>query len=504
MDGTCELWVARLCLRSIPSTSAVLTRRGIALLTRGIPMALSKKRTLLFSNRASPQEASSRYGRGETQARSCHKPSMRGLRQGLWLPGAPLFLFLLLLLCFSPTVRGSGSQSWWVQNWNYGSSSGGPATWGALYPTCKQTPNSMQSPIDITHATPLDSLVTPLFVTNGNGCLSWTQLNTLDDITIDLTQPGATCTNLYLQYEGFNWVLQELRFKSPSEHTVAGGHFDVEAQMIHQNPSNGHIAIVSVFLNVHDTPSNKNNSFLNTLWTSGPNLPAPSQTIVTAKILTDDFSPYLDLLPGSQNHFQYMGSLTEPPCTEDVDWIIFKDVVTMSSDDLRMIRSVQRTKQNYLSATGGNNRPLQSGYASVQAPINVKYTDGTTIYSPASTSFGASVAAALTAQNLAIAAIVFSLLSFVLVLTAFHTMHGHAKASALENKKKKGEDVEAVPQREHPTRRQAAIKAAGGGGSHATTHAATAATSKKKVAKKHKSINVEDDGDVINPLVLVL
>ena len=102
--------------------------------------------------------------------------------------------------------------------------------------------------------------------------------------------------------------MQELRFKSPSEHTIAGGHYDAEAQMIHVNAVNNHVAIVSVLMNVHDQPTRSNNCFLDTIWKSGPNYAPPSQTTVKPDMIADDFSPYTNFLPGSRNHFQYVGS----------------------------------------------------------------------------------------------------------------------------------------------------------------------------------------------------
>lgn len=341
-------------------------------------------------------------------------------------------MFLLLLTLWLSFQISQAERQWYQQNWGYDSRNSGstscgkgrdmystntacgPASWSnAGHPTCKQTSKSQQSPVDISHAIVDDALLTPLFTTLHGGCFTWTQFNSLDDINIDLTQPDALCTNLQMEYEGFTWVMQELRFKSPSEHSIAGGHYDAEGQMIHVNPRNGHAAIVSVLMNVHDQFTPTNNSFLDAIWKSGPNFAAPSQTTVMPDSRTSDFSPYTDFLPGSRNHFQYVGSLTEPPCTEGVHWFIFKDVVSISSDDLKMIRQSASTQPTYLSATGDNSRPLQSGYASVQPTLPVRYKDGTSVYNlnPAP---GASLTALVSATNLAVAALVLAILALLI------------------------------------------------------------------------------------------
>lgn len=314
---------------------------------------------------------------------------------------------------------GTGSN---MYNSNYNCA---PNAWGNKYPTCSQKATSTQSPIDIANAVVDDTLMTPSFVTM-SPCLTWTQINSLDDVAIDLTQPGYQCTSLKMQYEGYDWILQEMRFKSPSEHTLGGGYYDAEAQMIHVNPTNGHIAIASVFLSA--TNSNHSNVFLNNLWQAGGSKLSTSPNMLYFKNnLLDDFSPYTDFLPGSRNHFQYIGSLTEPPCSEDVDWFIFKDPVVISQNDLKIIRSIPlKMTGNYLSSIGDNNRPLQNGYNSIQPTLIVKYTDGTTQYGSTNVNSNSNAASISNLQqqitsvdNTSIAAIIFALLA--LFLSAYNT-----------------------------------------------------------------------------------
>lgn len=129
---------------------------------------------------------------------------------------------LIIFACLLLVVMTSCQSNWGYNNANSICSSStpcGPNSWKTNYTMCGQKTSSTQSPVDITQAPLDDTLVTPLFITLNSGCFNWTQVNSYDDITLDLTKPGATCTNLYMSYENFNWVLQEIRFKSPSEVT---------------------------------------------------------------------------------------------------------------------------------------------------------------------------------------------------------------------------------------------------------------------------------------------
>ena len=58
------------------------------------------------------------------------------------------------------------------------------------------------------------------------------------------------------------------------------------------------------------------------------------------------------------SYWNYDGSLTQPPCTEDIKWTVIKDVQSISPYQLRRIRASFANFPNY-EASAGNNRALQ-------------------------------------------------------------------------------------------------------------------------------------------------
>jgi carbonic anhydrase len=56
-----------------------------------------------------------------------------------------------------------------------------------------------------------------------------------------------------------------------------------------------------------------------------------------------------DLIPSNSHHFSYHGSLTTPPCTEGVQWIVLRDPITMSAEQVAQ----------FVSIVGRNARPIQ-------------------------------------------------------------------------------------------------------------------------------------------------
>jgi len=226
------------------------------------------------------------------------------------------------------------------------------------------------------------------------------------------------------------WVLQSAVFHSPSEHTLGGGYFDAEVQFRHVSATNQHVAVVSVFLQADPGKlQSVNNTFLNRLW-RGRSLSTLLKTtnMSVDNNLAQNLNPYLDFFPGSQSHFQYVGSSTEPPCTDDWDYFVFENPVSISVSDLQLIRALPRAfKGNYLSPAGDNNRPPQ--YNSL--PVKVRKCEGITINGAFGISSSSSTSNSVT---LVVAALAFVLAVLALALVVFT----HIKLKLFKDETRRG------------------------------------------------------------------
>ena len=213
-------------------------------------------------------------------------------------------------------------------HWSYDGDEA-PQNWSKLSPDfhlCEQ--GKMQSPIDIkdalkVHAHPLDVsyILPPVNVVN-NGHSVQVNVREGDFITLD----------------GERFVLQQFHFHAPSENTLNGKSFPMEAHFVHMD-ADGEIAVVAVMFETGAA-----NPELEKIWQQMPEKTGETVTLKSNVALSA-------LLPKDLTHYRYSGSLTTPPCTEGVRWLVIKQPQTLSEQQLEKFQHVLHH---------ANNRPVQS------------------------------------------------------------------------------------------------------------------------------------------------
>ena len=132
------------------------------------------------------------------------------------------------------------------------------------------------------------------------------------------------------------YQLQQFHFHSPSEHTVDGKHYPMEMHLVHKSAT-GSVGVVAVFIE-----EGKHNQAFDPAWTVLPDAESPRRDLN----MTIDT---LALLPKDHSYYQYFGSFTTPPCTEQVNWVVLKTPISLSKQQIERFRSVIKD----------NNRPVQ-------------------------------------------------------------------------------------------------------------------------------------------------
>jgi len=213
-------------------------------------------------------------------------------------------------------------------HWSY-EGEGAPQNWSKINPEFSECANGKnQSPVDIrntfaVHATPL---------TIRYGVAPESVVNNGHSVQVNVPQ-GDT-----LIVDGETFTLQQFHFHSPSENTIDGKSFPMEAHFVHTNVA-GEITVVAVMFSVGDE-----NKVLAKIWDK-----MPSEVGKPAKI-TDKID-LAKLLPAEQSHYRFSGSLTTPPCTEGVRWLMMKQPQTLSEAQLEKFQHAMHH---------ANNRPVQA------------------------------------------------------------------------------------------------------------------------------------------------
>jgi carbonic anhydrase len=204
----------------------------------------------------------------------------------------------------------------------------GPDLWGNLDPsfkTCKE--GAEQSPIDLIWKKPLTS--------DGNLQFKFTEEDLVAKDTGHSAQvvfSGKQMTNI----RGQIYSLLQIHFHSPSEHTISGKHYPIEAHFVHKDPT-GQLAVLGVMFK----EGAENPALSHVLAHIPSDKSKTNKTLV--KINPSQF------LPTILTYYNYKGSLTTPPCSEGVNWNIFNTPITASKEQIMKLQSFYNN----------NNRPIQ-------------------------------------------------------------------------------------------------------------------------------------------------
>ncbi|MQA21286.1 carbonic anhydrase [Rugamonas rivuli] len=213
-------------------------------------------------------------------------------------------------------------------HWSY-EGENGPANWGKINPEwSKCSTGNRQSPIDIRDGMKVE----------------------LEQITFDyhpssfnVTDNGHTVQVMlsggnFLTVNNRMYELIQFHFHRPSEERVNGKGYEMVVHLVHKD-GEGKLAVLALLLE-----RGKPQPVIQTVWN---NLPLEKLETLAPSTVLDP----LDLIPARRDYFTFMGSLTTPPCTEGVLWLVMKEPVQASPAQMALFSRLYPL----------NARPIQPG-----------------------------------------------------------------------------------------------------------------------------------------------
>lgn len=192
-------------------------------------------------------------------------------------------------------------------HWSYEGDSG-PANWSKINVDWAKCGNgSRQSPIDIR-----DGMKVELEQISFDYHPS--SFNVVDNG--HTVQVGVSGGN-YITVQNRMFELQQFHFHRPSEERINGKAFEMVVHLVHRD-AEGRQAVLALLLE-RGAPQ----ATIQTVWN---NLPLEKFETMQPSILLDP----AEMLPARRDYYTYMGSMTEPPCSEGVLWMVMKQPVQAS------------------------------------------------------------------------------------------------------------------------------------------------------------------------------
>ncbi len=150
-------------------------------------------------------------------------------------------------------------------------------------------------------------------------------------IQVDFAQGGE------LQLDGDSFVLKQFHLHSPSENLIKGKSYPLEIHFVHAN-AKGELAVVGMMFE-----QGQANPMLERMWKRLPKKQGEKVVLKTPQ-------PVSQMLPKNLDYYRFSGSLTTPPCSEGVRWLILKDIQQASAQQIAEFSNLMGHP---------NNRPVQ-------------------------------------------------------------------------------------------------------------------------------------------------
>jgi carbonic anhydrase len=238
---------------------------------------------------------------------------------------------LLISGCAGQAISGEKSAEHKKAHWVYDGEMG-PYNWGKINKTCAE--GKSQSPINI--------ITKDTVAFNTSNALEFhesTQAVLSHEVDNGHAIKITPDDDHGITIKGEHYKLLQFHFHGRSENLINGRQYDMEMHLVHQN-AKGELAVVAVMIE-----EGKHNTVFNNVV---DHINGGDLNVVTASLLPND----------TEHYYHFMGSLTTPPCSENVKWYVMKEAIQL--DKKQIISFRVHHNYNYRPIQDLNGRQIQS------------------------------------------------------------------------------------------------------------------------------------------------
>jgi carbonic anhydrase len=249
----------------------------------------------------------------------------------IWLVGTAAWMLSSTPILATEKVPAEAAST--APHWSY-SGEHGPTHWGDVAAddaVCGK--GKSQSPINLAAGTAKTGKDGDFKINYEPGAVAL--LNNGHTVQADVSDAADSVT-----FAGTSYTLAQFHFHTPSEHTLDGKPFPLEIHFVNKDAS-GHIVVVGVLVR-----AGAENKLLAPIFSSLPATATPEGTNAGIPVKVDISA----VLPKDHKAYVYTGSLTTPPCTEGVHWIVLAQPIEMSNAQINSFKTIFHD----------NHRPLQN------------------------------------------------------------------------------------------------------------------------------------------------
>ncbi len=245
-------------------------------------------------------------------------------------------LFLVLILVLSCGTETTTHKEPDKTHWSYRGETG-PEHWDEIEKN-SQCSGLFQSPINLVNFS-RDQNLNPLDLQYADSTKINSVINNGHTIKFNFEKGD------FLNHNAKRFDLVQFHFHEPAEHLIEGVRYPLEIHLVHTS-KDGDICVLGIM--AKEGKNSEPFEFLEHF------LPLDQQE---TKLINQSFD-IRTTLPVNQNYFVYKGSLTTPPCTENVTWFIFKDPISVSEVQVELLKKFMPIN-NYRNHKSQNGRVIK-------------------------------------------------------------------------------------------------------------------------------------------------